>query len=314
MNKRDEIIQKMIGLRNVAVSSNHYAELRDKFLLMRDKRRAEIDAGIEKPVSGIALIGAPGSGKTTAVEHLLSTYQNEDVASGTRDIVSFRTPSPATLKMVGHMLLHELGYPLMKDKSAALIWDRVRTQLQEQRVLFLHFDEAQDLRGSATVRETHHVVNTLKSLMQTRGWPVGLILSGTHELRDIINSDPQLVRRIVPIEIPRLTAVHEIDAIYQLTLDCAQYVDLDPAPTVMKEDFQKRIMHAADYEFGLAIEITIAAVEEALLAGSQQLEVTHFVDAFRSRSGCLDTQNPFVALDYIRLNVRKLAGKDDGNE
>ena len=207
-----------------------------------------------------------------------------------------------------------LGYPLMKDKSAGLIWDQVRTQLKEQRVLFLHFDEAQDLRGSATLRETQHVVNTLKSLMQTRGWPVGLILSGTSELKDMINSDVQLVRRIKPIEIPRLTLVHDIDAMYQLVVDCTGHVGLQTASAILEEHFLERIMHAADYEFGLVIEITIAAIEEALMAGSLELKATYFIDAFRSRSGCLDVQNPFLALDYLRINVRKLLDRDDYDE
>ena len=121
MNKREEVTLKMMDLRRIAIASDHYVELKSKFVMMRDKRRAETKAGIENPVHGIALIGSSGSGKTTAVEQLIANYQNEDIALRTRDIVSFRTPSPATLKMVGHMLLHELGYPLMKGESSGLI-------------------------------------------------------------------------------------------------------------------------------------------------------------------------------------------------
>jgi len=150
--------------------------------------------------------------------------------------------------------------------------------------------------------------------MQTSGWPVGLILSGTSELKDMINSDPQLVRRIKPVEIPRLTLAQDIDAIYQLVVDCTAYVELQASPVVLEESFLGRIIHAADYEFGLAIEILIAAAEEALLAGAQQLMATHFVIAFRSRSGCLDIYNPFLVLDYLRVNVRRLLEKEGDDE
>ncbi len=48
------------------------------------------------------------------------------------------------------MVLRELGYHLIVERQAWYIWDIVRHQLRERRVLFLHLDEAQDLSAHGT--------------------------------------------------------------------------------------------------------------------------------------------------------------------
>src|SRR5699024_5479468 len=112
----------------------------------------------------------------------------------TADVASFLVPSPATLKGVGISCLNGLGYPLMRDRTAGIIWELVQSHLRELQIMFLHLDEAQDLMGSQSEREMLAVVNTLKSVMQNRYWPVSIVLSGLPTLKTLLNLDPQLGR------------------------------------------------------------------------------------------------------------------------
>ena len=59
-----------------------------------------------------------------------------------------------------------IGYPLRRDRTAAIIWGHVQTHLRERGVLFLHLDEVQHLCVARSTTDAQAVVNTLKSLMQ----------------------------------------------------------------------------------------------------------------------------------------------------
>lgn len=182
--------------------------------------------------------------------------------------------------------------------------------LKERQVLFLHLDEAQDIARHQTPKEMQPVINTLKTMMQHPSWPVGLILSGMPALRDILNFDPQLARRVIPIELPRLSPIGDIEPLTEMTTFYAQEGGLAPTDPCENAEIAARLIQAADHEFGLAIEIAIDAVEEALRAGSAKPCRDHFAAAFARRSGCIDGLNPFIIDDYDRLNVRQLLERE----
>ncbi|MDP0927924.1 ATP-binding protein [Paracoccus onubensis] len=310
MNNND-VAKRMLALRAAFASNPTYASFQRQFQTLLERRRFEMDAGVVSEARGIALIGASGSGKTTAVNRLLRS-SSDLVLGGIDDIrcdvVSFPVPSPATLKFVGQTALHSLGYPLRRDKTAYIIWDMVREHLHARRTLFLHLDEAQDLSLHQTPREMQSVINTLKSLMQNRSWPVGMILSGMPALKNMLNHDPQLARRFYPIEFPSLNAINDIEQVFSTISFYAAKADLTPAEDLLLPDFAARLIHAAAGEFGLTIELIIAAIERALLREASVLEPRDFREAFTLRSGCVDGLNPFVAEDFERIDSRKLLG------
>lgn len=206
-------------LRGAFIPNEAFNALKDLFETLLDQRRADLAAGRLTNVRSIALVGGSGSGKSTLIRHLHESRSDLVIAEGEDpcEFASQLVPSPATMKFVGTAILHALGYPLARDKSAPVIWGMVADQLQRRKTLFLHLDEAQDLARFQTDRERQSVVNTLKSMMENRTWPVSLILSGTPELKKIINQDPQLARRIYPVAIPRLTVPRHVNAVVELT-------------------------------------------------------------------------------------------------
>lgn len=144
------------------------------------RRRAELAQGPAE-ARGLALIGASGSGKTVALTRGVARMSDK-LDLRPYEGVSFTVPSPASLKMVGHEALVALGYPMQTNRTAAQIWQRVREQLADNRTLIPILDEAQDLMRTHSVHARRVVVNTLKSLMQSRDWPVSLILAGVPHL------------------------------------------------------------------------------------------------------------------------------------
>jgi type II secretory pathway predicted ATPase ExeA len=294
---------KVLALRKIFADRPELRTLEEQFRLLLHRRRTEIEAS----VVGIAILGPSGSGKTTAVARLISHTSGivaNDPNSPRADVVSFQVPSPATLKFIGQTALEALGYPLRRDRTEMIIWQMVRQHLQARQTLFLHLDEAQDLMRHQTPKMLQGVVRTLKSLMQTRDWPVGIILSGMPDLKDLLNHDPQLARRFYPIEFSRLHPDLDGDSIASLVRD---YTDRGGiCVSEMDVAFAARLIHAADGEFGLVIELVIAAIEEAFLADATTLTSAHFRAAFRRRSGCVDALNPFVAEDFERINTRLL--------
>ncbi len=74
----------------------------------------------------------------------------------------------------------------------ATILSMVRCMMKVHRIAALHLDEAQHIIGKNRAGDISAVGNTMKSLMKQEHWPIMLVLSGTENLRALINSDPQL--------------------------------------------------------------------------------------------------------------------------
>lgn len=67
---KTDVPQRILALRAVFSKNRTYRVLEERFRYLLDRRRTELAAGIVAEARCIALIGASGSGKTTAAEHL----------------------------------------------------------------------------------------------------------------------------------------------------------------------------------------------------------------------------------------------------
>ncbi|MBU2957163.1 ATP-binding protein [Paracoccus sp. 1_MG-2023] len=306
--------QRIATLQRMFSKNRTHRKLEERFLNLLERRRVELQAGMIAEARCIALIGASGSGKTRAAEHLFATQPDlvlHNCDSSRLDIASFQVPSPATLKFVGQTALETLGYELRRDRSAQIIWSMVKAHLQARRTMFLHIDEAQDLMRHQTPRELNAVVSTLKSLLQHKSWPVGLLLTGTAELKTLINHDPQLARRVFPIEVARLNILVDSDRILKAIAHYAKAAGIAVSADTLNPDLAARLVHAADREFGLMNEMIIQSLEEAMITGDEEVRREHFTSMFRKRAGCVDGLNVFVDDDFERIDVRRLLDHGD---
>lgn len=310
MTKTNEDIRITVQrLRSMYVPTPAYRKLEVHFRALLEQRRADMADGIVNNARGIVLVGQSGSGKTTAIRELIRKNRTRLQTDTTQDICEFiglQVPSPATMKFVGAATLRALGYPFSGDKQGPAIWDQVKVQLKLRQTCFLHLDEAQDLARYQTDKERQSVVNTLKSVMENTFWPTGLILSGMPDLKKIVNQDPQLARRLYPVEIGRLHAIRDVEPVLDIVQKYAARAKIEIQSCVRNEVFAQRLMHAADYEFGLMAEITVQAVSSALSKEGfeAQLRLQHFADVFFDRSAAIDALNPFLAEDFARIDPR----------
>lgn len=299
------------------VSHDRFHDLRMQFDRLLYRRRADIEAGYQSDSYGIVVTGNAGSGKSTAFLRLFGHHPDlmqlqERVVEA--HVVSLQVPSPATLKSVGMSCLHALGYPLSRDRTAMIVWQLVQHHLQARRVLFIHLDEAQDLFVRRGGNEMQAVINTLKSVMQNSSWPVGVILSGTEELKELVNVDKQLSRRLYPIEFQQISWTSHGRDVRDILKGYSAAAGLQPAGQICEPTFVRRLIHSASHELGLVIKLIIGAIEEALFRGGKDLDWLDFRLAFQRKSGCVDGLNPFVtdnwkAIDpLVLLPTEKLAG------
>ncbi|WP_179381475.1 TniB family NTP-binding protein [Jannaschia marina] len=312
-NREWDVELLIARLRSTFISNDAFENLSTLFDRHMKRRRAADAMGLTREAGGIVVVGASGSGKTTAVARLLERYP--DLARPERgvelaEVVCLQVPSPATLKHVGAAMLQALGYPLTRDRPAPFIWDQVRHLLQQRGTLFVHLDEAQDLYMKKSLAARSDVVNTLKSLMNNKAWPVGLILSGTPELMELVNSDPQLARRV---DIAKLDAVSwEADAsnVGAILNEFRRRAGLRADEDVRGDDFTRRLVHAGANEFGRIVETMVSGLEEALIAGDTTVGRHHFATAFRRKADCIPAFNPFLADDFRSIDTRRFGQSD----
>lgn len=315
--RSDKDIRKTVqSLRTLYIPRPEFNKLDARFGNLLEQRRADDADGVMFKARSIMLVGPSGSGKTTAERHLVYKYRHLMAIDPDEEIceyIGLQVPSPATMKFVGAATLRALGFPYAGNKQGPAIWDQVKEQLKRRRTLFLCFDEAQDLARYQTEKERQSVVNTLKSLMENSVWPVSLLLSGMPGLKDIVNQDAQLARRVDPVEIGRLHSQRDVGPVIKIVQKYADRAQIDVAASVKNEAFAKRLIHAADYQFGLMAEIVVLAVSHALFTEgfNAKLGIRHFAEVYSQRNGAEAWMNVFIAEDYGRINPRKLL--DDGD-
>lgn len=302
-----KIGETITGLRSVFIRHDRFTQLENEFDRLLCQRRAAMKAGSVCEASGLAIIGGSGSGKSTALRWLFSKHKDLVPLSEeteTADVASFLIPSPATLKYVGQSCLEGLGYPLRRNCTAGYIWSLVQNSLRQRRTLFLHLDEAQDLHINQNKSEQQAVINTLKSLMQNKKWPTGLILSGMPSLKNLLNQDAQLARRMSVLNFSPLDPTTHLKPVCQLVKTYADAAKLPVKSELLSPPFARRLLHAAAYEFGLVVELIIGAIEDALINNKLEFGQQQFAGAFRRRSACIDDLNPFMREDFTAIDAR----------
>lgn len=307
-----ETAEKIAALRVHFIHHERFEPLEARFAMLIAKRLSDLEADRSSEAHGLALSGASGTGKSAAMHHLLACARNRLSTTLHPDatIISLRVPSPATLKFVGQTLLRALGYQIGSERQAWYIWDLVRHHLKERKVLFVHLDEAQDLASRGTKHELNSVASMLKTLMTDPEWPVGIILSGTPELEDILNHDPQLARRMETVHFSSLSPVAHGNDVLDLVENYCARAGLSAAPELLELAHGERLIHASSNQFGLVIELTLAAVEQAFLADAKQLTREDFAQAYQLRAACDDVFNPFVIPDFYRVDARQVFSRE----
>jgi hypothetical protein len=253
----------------------------------------------------LLVTGESGAGKTTAIEKLLHEHPALPgygrVESGC-PVIGVTAPAPCTLHQLGRDLSAALGYPYVGGSKEAKVWEQVRRRLKQRRIILVYIDELQHLTRNANVIERDKVRDTLKLLLIDKEWPVSIMTSGLPEVEEVVKFDPQVRRRKRVVRFEALRLPGDISAIADVLRQFAKIAGLG-TPKDAQTLLTPRLIHAADYAFGTAVELTQEAIEAALLAGTDTLDLHHFADAYAGRTGCEASANPFLAARFIDIDT-----------
>ncbi len=253
---------------------------------------------------GIAVIEAAGGGKTTAIRKVL--HEAEFLAfnpiTGMPRYLEIHVPSPATNKSVGLAILEATGMEGVTERSKVWeIWKTVQNRLKLLGIKVLWLDEAHDLVMARSAIESETTLRLLKTLMQGENAIIP-ILSGTRQLAEMTNFDPQVSRRftkIVPLDLQQ--GVDNDNLAGLIEAYCSE-VDIQPR---LPADLTARLMVASRYRFGRAVETIINAIECALWAEARTLGRVHFSEAWAMQEGCEPDANVFEAGDWLSIPLDK---------
>lgn len=303
---REEVSHIVADLEHRFIAHDTYLELRDQIDDILFRRKAHTAAGRVTAQRGIVVIGNAGAGKSFGIEHLLQKHPHVAYGKPYLQALTVRLASEATIKGVGLDTLKAYGYESKGSRTGHSIWRQVMHQARSHRTFFLHFDEAQHILRTKSKSEFDQVMLVWKSCLEYAEWPVSLILSGTCELLDLINRDEQLSRRFEPVHFAPMSYAahgHEVMGVLDAYLDAAK---LSRGKALDTPKFARRLLHASRYEFGLKVELIVAAIKLALREGSRALEQNHFAAAYRKQKRCVDALNPFIAENFRSIKTGQL--------
>ena len=250
----------------------------------------------------VVVIDGPGSGKTTAMLHAVRTSEAlaENPETGMPRYIQVKVASPATLRSLARQFLTELGVDEVSDRvKVHELWAMVRQLLWRRGITLVMVDEAHDMFKATVASEADSMFRMLKSLMQG-DHPVVLLLGGTQRLEQITRMDGQVNRRFRKIQPQPLDVAADGPKLRKLIAVYAENAGLSLG---LRDDLTARLIHGARYRFGRCIEIIIAAVEEALLAGDDTLTGGHFEMAWGMQEGCPLTANVFAVTDFMAIEL-----------
>jgi hypothetical protein len=249
-------------------------------------------------------VGEAGTGKTASLERLFRTHP---VLAQTGEqpplLLPVIVPAPCTLKALGREILAPSGWPLARELQEHVIWARIHDQLPIAGTLFIHLDETHNLTDNANVVQMDNIRKTLKTLMVS-DWPVGLIISGLPSLIPEMAKMDELRRRGQFVSVPLLQSPEDTPMMEGIISGLAQVVGLEVKSNT-SEFVAPRLMHAALYRFGIAIELIHEAIELAVLE-EKKLSFDHFATAYADRTGASASLNPFVSPRWADIDCTRV--------
>ena len=318
-DKNSVRLEIMERVRAKYISSDRDSELEKAVDHLIERTLGRANPGLPASMSlqpearALAVVGNSGAGKTTGIERLFARHP---AFVGYREpgcaLISVTVSGSCTLTTLGRLILEELGYRLQADRREHLVLEMVNRRLDLQNVRFLHLDEIQNITTTANVREAVRIRNWLKTFLNNKKKPIGLILTGLPEVAKFIEADTQIRRRARFLEFQPLTR-SDLEAALDILIGFAAVAHLSVDPAA-KNILVPRLLHAAVYEMGTMIELIHESIDEALRSDARMLTAAQFANVYAKRTGSAASANPFVADDWHNIDCAVVLDKDCPNQ
>ncbi len=255
----------------------------------------------------MAIIGASGTGKSTAIAHVLGgfeefkRYKNE-YGEEVIPVLSADVDYTFTPKDLAIYLLRKLGQDGNHSSNEASLYEGLKDQLRASGTIILHLDEAQHLKKSGTSKAVMGLKERFKSLQAIDGWPLHLMLSGVEDLSELFTGDQQMPNRSSVMRFEILSSPGD-NAIVKNTLsDIAEHCELNLDQTLTTEDFLGRLVSATGGGIGTLIEMARAACFKAMSKGHSKLTAKDFEFVYGRTSGTRPGDNIITAAAWRDIN------------
>lgn len=296
------------GLEEYFFETKDYRNFRKRVFDVLALRESRL-AGGRTELSGAALIGPAGAGKTMMIEKISAEHDALVEATGGRKfgskILSIIVPGRATVRDTCKEILGALEYDIVGNRDENYFLKTVETQLELHKIAGLHLDEVQDSGRYTTSDSMRHFAVKFRNFMQKKTWPVCVIITGTLEAKTIINQDETLRRRLKPIEMMPMALKKEGIIMQAAIKQMLSTVGLTDDGLFNETEFLRILMHAAAGRFGMAIETAVEAIGAAKLIGDTTITIDHFAEAYFVRMNCDDECNPFISRLWKNVDTTK---------
>ncbi|MBY5591645.1 AAA family ATPase [Rhizobium leguminosarum] len=292
---------------------------RDKLLSLRiGKMKQSLRSG-DKKHRILFVTGESNAGKSRLVANALAAdaafrkYEDDD--GWATPLLLQDAPSPCTQRNFAIRLINGLGFPVRAKIRESEIWPLLEEQLRAHRVRFIVIDEAQRTMKIKDQAELQKLSDSLIGLVDSRDWPVRIILIGVDPLDILRTRDSQMRNRSKPMRLAGIPAqkVGRIETwIKEIVCDHAALgmPDIDVADTA------RRLRHACDGNAGSIIELIRAAVELVLKSGRSNVSAVDFAQAYADLTDCEPQDNLFETKLWEALpsGLAKIVKTDDAED
>lgn len=273
----------------------------------------------------LLIAGAFRAGKTYLASHVirkLPAFETPDGQIQSRP-VRVKASSSFTVEQLGRDVLNQLQLLPARGLGTNGTMERVATRLPLKRVTLLHIDEAQRLAQPERVSaqrlpgEQVKIFGHLRDILDLDPWPVPIVLTGTLDLVPVLERrdlgffrDKMDMILIEPMVIGRAKD-HEA-----LASAAEGYPELVGMTADLGADgqFYDRLIRASNHAMGLAFEVCREAVLIAASENRKTVGIEDFATYYAQKTGCARQANPFVAVDWHRVDPTVLLAAMTGEK
>jgi hypothetical protein len=255
----------------------------------------------------LAIIGESGTGKSTALKHVLDSFEefkpyrnehNETVIP----MLSIEVEYTNTPKDLAIRILRMLGADGSYRSNETVLYDELKNQLRASGTILLHLDEAQHLKKGGSSHAVMGLKERFKSFLVIENWPLHLILSGVEDVSELFTGDQQMPNRSSVMRFDTLSAPADNKRVQEILADIAASCGLQVDKALTTEDFLGRLVKATGGGIGTLIEMARSASFKALAKGHAAVTAKDFEFVYGRTSGSLPSENIITAKAWVDLD------------
>ncbi|WP_158011633.1 TniB family NTP-binding protein [Sphingomonas turrisvirgatae] len=245
-------------------------ELHGRYRPREDARRFKARA--------LLIVGAAGSGKTTALEDYMADYPDRATEDGDiRRIVYVEAPERTTRRALVGAILGAYGYRARDHWNTSEVIEKIAFYAEETGTEMIFIDEGHHMVNENNAETTAEVTEFIKSLLNRV--KVQIVIAGLPRLLDIAvpgERTMQLRRRLQPTVIlkPYDWATRSGRTMFSGVLGVMEkMLGLPEASGLAKHEMAKRIYVATGGEIGIVSKYLSQALSTALANGRRSIDL-----------------------------------------